>query len=244
MAQIHLLLLIEAPETTESKTLISQLSNHYILTITHTLKDAINILKKSCFDIAVMDVYLNGKPEGIQLAEELNKKKDAIPFVFISNATQKSLFIEAKVTKPYSFIIKPIQINNLIYTIELAIERYCRNHNENLKEITCSNSLLIKKNNSIYKLNIHDIEYVEVSDGYLTLHTQNQKFLIRLSLTKLKAYFNQDTFIQVHRKYLVNFNTIQEINLNENTIYLSNGLCITISERYRALLLKEYHILK
>ena len=96
-----------------------------------------------------------------------------------------------------------------------------------------SNYLLVKNHYIISKIDFEDLEYIEVEKNYTTLYTEKKKYIIRLSLHKMKQMLQSVNFEQVHRKFLVNFDKMKEINLTENAIYLKSGTSITISERYK-----------
>ncbi|AXG71054.1 putative two-component response-regulatory protein YehT [Kordia sp. SMS9] len=95
------------------------------------------------------------------------------------------------------------------------------------------NYLLVKNHHIISKIDFEDLEYIEVEKNYTTLYTEEKKYIIRLSLYKMKQVLQSVNFEQVHRKFLVNFDKMKEINLTENAIYLKSGTSITISERYK-----------
>ena len=96
--------------------------------------------------------------------------------------------------------------------------------------------MLIKNQNKICKV-VHDtIEYIEVEDNYSTLYTSDQKYVVKKSLSKIKDILSGKTFEQIHRKFVINFDKIKEINLTENTVYLESGFQVSISDRYKNLL--------
>lgn len=101
------------------------------------------------------------------------------------------------------------------------------------KEAPISNYLFVKNHHIISKIDFKDLEYVEVEKNYTTLYTYEKKYIVRLSLNKMKQVLQSVNFEQVHRKFLVNFDKMKEINLAENTIYLKSGKSITMSERYK-----------
>ena len=76
-------------------------------------------------DICLVDIYLDGKPDGIVFGHKLNetseKKK---PFLFLTSSFDSSTFAMAKASRPSNFLIKPFNEPELDYAIELVKRLY------------------------------------------------------------------------------------------------------------------------
>ena len=248
MKSLHLLHLEDDPA--ESMSIVNLLSKSYQLTVVSTLEQAISVCEKTPFDLAILDIEIDGKPEGIEFARYLGSHAADVPVIFLTQLQSKAIFDEAKLTRPFSYILKPYNALELQYTIELALEKHfgqeraLRNKVDDSSIIT-PNYLFCKKKSSIFKVPVGEVSYVEVADNYCTLHTiDHQKYLISQSLLKLKEILPANNFVQVHRQSLVNLTRIKEINLSENTIYMTSDQMVTISERYKKHFTDRYKILK
>ena len=73
-------------------------------------------------DMVLVDIFLKGDQTGIELAHELNGR--SIPFVYISANSNESILEEAKITKPYGFIVKPFRQKDVLTTLEIAAYRH------------------------------------------------------------------------------------------------------------------------
>ena len=62
-------------------------------------QEAIEMLKNNEVDLAILDINLSGKHEGIEIAKEINEKSH-IPFIFLTSNADKETINEAKLTKP------------------------------------------------------------------------------------------------------------------------------------------------
>ncbi len=82
------------------------------------------IIKKEQPSLALLDIHLKGKQDGIRLAKEL--KEYNIGFVFLSANSNQQTFEEAKATEPYGFLIKPYREKDLLVTLDIA--RYRQEH--------------------------------------------------------------------------------------------------------------------
>ena len=93
--------------------------------IASTLSKALEYFSLYKPDISLVDIYLDGKPDGIVFAMEMNgKEKTRRPFVFLTGATEATTFKLAKAAMPYHYLIKPFNKPELQYSIELALERF------------------------------------------------------------------------------------------------------------------------
>lgn len=247
MKSLHILHLEDDP--TDAMRIVNLLSKNYQLTVVTTVNQAMAALKESPFDLAILDIEIDGRPEGIELAGYLSARYPDISVIFLTNLQSKAIFDEAKLTRPFSYLFKPFNAIELQYTIELALEKHFGQERTLRKAVNAGvvtpMFLFVKRGNSIFKLSLDDITYIEVAENYSTLHTSDhQKYLVSQSLTKLKEILPAADFIQVHRKSMVNLKKIREINLSENTIYLTSDQMVAISERYKKHFADQYRILK
>ncbi|AUP78598.1 LytR/AlgR family response regulator transcription factor [Flavivirga eckloniae] len=245
MKPLHILLLEDS--INDMQQIINHLSENYSITTVNSLQKAKNVLESSNFDFAILDISINGKPEGIELAKHIQSLKSPIPFLFLTATQSRTIFEQAKLTLPFTYLLKPFNAIELQYSIELAIEKHFQQENKqglNKEDILTPDYIFIKNQGKILKVIIDDIEYVEVEEIYCMLYSEKEKYLVRLSLTKIKDILLQKKFIQIHRKILVNLNEIKTLNLSENTVYLNSGAQVTISERYKKKFLQNHSILK
>ncbi len=70
-------------------------------------------------DLILMDIFLKGDSDGIEAASKI--KTLNIPLIYLTAHSEASTIERAKLTEPYGYIIKPYDINELKYAIELAI---------------------------------------------------------------------------------------------------------------------------
>ena len=91
-----------------------------ISAIVYSQEDALEELKERLPDIALLDINLNGKMEGIEIAELINKEF-GIPFIFITSYSDKNTLDKAKHTEPAGYVVKPFNDAALHSTLEIAL---------------------------------------------------------------------------------------------------------------------------
>lgn len=205
-------------------------------------------LKNRFFDIIILDIMIDGKPEGISLAHRLNRQKIEVPFLFLTSIQSKVIFDEAKLTNPYTYLLKPFNKLELLYSLELALEKFYQQSSSislNTKNAIVSSSFLfIKKKRSVMKVDISTIIYVEIEEKYCSIIADNGNYLIKLSLSKVKELLNDKSFAQTHRNFLVNTKKIKEIYFDDNLLILENDYKVPFSERFKNQFIKNNNVLK
>ncbi|MCP4138157.1 MAG: PAS domain S-box protein [bacterium] len=86
-------------------------------------KDTITALTHSKPDLLLLDIKLKGEVDGIEVADYVNTKLN-IPVIFLTAHTDEDTLEKAKATQPYGYIPKPINIDILKTTIEIAYAKY------------------------------------------------------------------------------------------------------------------------
>jgi len=86
--------------------------------IAATAQEADEQLQKEKPDFVLLDIHLDGKRSGIDLAKTLNEEN--VAFIYLSaNSSQKTLE-QAKETDPYGFLVKPFREKDLLVTLDIA----------------------------------------------------------------------------------------------------------------------------
>lgn len=249
MKKLQLLLLEDSEE--EARTLVSILElSDYIVKRARNIAEAQSYLKEQSFDTIILDVMIHGKPEGIKFAESLNASGLNIPFLFITGMHSKDVFAKAKQTKPFNYLLKPYNVLEVLYAIELSIESHYQQSDtistgdSNNAAVVTNEFLFVKKKNRIEKVEISSINYVKSEEKYCTLICDNENYLIKYSLTRLKDILSSSIFRQVHRNYLINVKKVKEIYFEDNLIVLDSDDKIPLSNRFKTLFIKNNTILR
>jgi DNA-binding LytR/AlgR family response regulator len=248
MDNINVLIIEDLP--TESDTLVKVLieNNYTVVGVATTYNEALLLFYKNAVDIIVIDVFLDGKPDGIAFAETISIIPDSIkPFVFLTSSKDRQIFERAKLTHPFSFLLKPFNELEILYAIEMAVEKFYAQTNVFLSKdqntVISKDYLFVKKKNALKKVLITDILYIEVEERYCNIVTESEKFVILISLTKIITLLDANKFHKTHRNFIVNSEKIEEILVSENLIILKGNHKIMLSDKYKDII-KRFHVLK
>lgn len=86
-----------------------------------TGEEAIELANQQKIDLAILDIRMPGL-SGIETAKILNQDR-AIPFLFLSAFSDTTTVSQAISEGALGYLIKPIDVNNMIPTIETALTR-------------------------------------------------------------------------------------------------------------------------
>ncbi len=154
-------------------------------------------------DLVLLDIQLEGKKDGIDLAIELDKRK--IPYLFLTSQTDPSTIKRVKETSPLGFIVKPFTEAGLRSNIELAWHNF---------SLTNEDYILLKSEGRLHKINQSSILYLKAFDNYCFVVTASKKFVVPHTLKKTSEELNRQNFVQPHRSYWVNCSKITSVEKN------------------------------
>ena len=97
---------------------------------------------------------------------------------------------------------------------------------------TEDDTLFLKTDYRIVKVSISDIRYVEAMSEYLKvwLEGQSKPIITLLSMKKMEERL-PDTFMRIHRSYIINLTKIQEVN--KNRVIMDADTYLPIGEMYK-----------
>lgn len=172
-------------------------------------------------DIALLDIGIKGRKDGIELAAELD-----IPFIFITSYYDQKTIQRAGKVNPSGYLVKPFNENELIANVELAALK----SGASAARIGQPEKLFVRREQEIVSVMSDDIVYAEAFDNYTNLYTREDKYIISHTLKSVEAKLQPHGFFRVHRSYLINFSAIDSIS--ENYVFLK-GYKVQVSKSYR-----------
>ena len=170
-------------------------------------------------DLVLLDIQLEGKKDGIDLAMQLDIV--GIPYMYLTSQTDACTIDRVKETNPLGYIVKPFTETGLRSTIEVAWNSYSPKEKE---------YLVFTADNRLYKINQAEILYLKAYDNYCYVFISCKKFLVPKTLKYVSENLNNENFIRVHRSYVININKVSA--LTSNTV-LINAITIPLSKLHK-----------
>lgn len=181
-------------------------------------------------DLVLLDINLAGEKNGIWLAQQIRTHLH-LPIVYLTAYGDEQTLQEVLDTKPDAYLMKPYQEPALLATINIALN----NFDEKQKEVehiktTEKEYLFIKESYTQVKLKIQDIHFIKSEGNYLDIYLAHKTHVIRKKLSDFLELLPQDSFLQCHRRYIINSKRIEIFGKD----YLQlHGKKIPVSPRYR-----------
>ena len=193
--------------------------------------EAVARIEEESPDIAIVDIQLSGRKNGIDVATTINESFH-FPFIFLTSNSDKITLDEAKKVEPLAYLIKPYTKDELYTSIEVALYNYSQRREQAVDEdnLIIKDALFIKQNKLFLRLNFADILYLESDHVYIEIVMEGGKrHTVRGTLNE---YINRlgPSFMRTHRSYIANLDHLQGIN--HSTIMLSDAE-IPIGKRQR-----------
>ncbi len=176
------------------------------------------------FDILLLDVEM-GTLSGIDLAKRIRKSDRRAEIIFITSHFE--FIAEGYEVDARHFLMKPVKEEKLKEVLSRSISHLS----------VQPPSVMIKSDGEIIKLPIDKIIYVEAFLHYLLIHTEDNEYKIKESLSAFAKQLG-DSFFKVHRSYLAALNRIvrisrTEITLeNETVLPLARGLYDAVNRAF------------
>jgi two-component system response regulator HydG len=98
--------------------MILERTGYIVCGIARSVPIALEIVEIERPDMVLIDIFLQGNLTGIDLAKKLREKN--IGFVYLSANSNKKTLDEAKVTRPYGFLVKPFREKDILVMLDIA----------------------------------------------------------------------------------------------------------------------------
>ncbi|MES2005585.1 MAG: LytTR family DNA-binding domain-containing protein [Bacteroidota bacterium] len=169
---------------------------------------AITLINEQEIDILFMDVNMP-KINGIDFL-----KNSKLRASVIMTTAYADYAVEAYGLEVLDYLVKPI-----------AFERFLKacNKAKELKELKKTNDISAKKpndhffircNNQLEKIFYDELIYAEAMMNYVMLHTLSKKMMVYVTIKSLEEQLPEDTFIKVHKSFIVNMRRVKSIEGN------------------------------
>ncbi len=187
--------------------------------LAHTEQSAIEMIETIKPDIALVDIRLNGDSENLTVSKVLKSKN--IPFILMTQYKEEKLYKDITRLAPLAYFSKPLDYVALKYTIDSYFQSYALGKKgEDLVGNLNRDFLFIKKGNKYLKVRFDDMIFVQAEGNYVTIQTQNAKFIIRGSLKKSLQLLPEKMFKQVHRNFVINFHYVDIYDSENSQLHL------------------------
>lgn len=214
-------------------------TNINICGIAKSVADARTLLQNHEVHLIFLDIAMPGE-NGFSLIPQAQEANATV--IFTTAYDQYAL--KAIKANALDYLLKPIDIEELIAAVEKAKKQQLLNHAYNrnnslgnlaadLKEQKGVNRLTLPIGQGHRFVDIEDIIHIEADSNYSIFHLKNaEKITVSKVLKDYEEILPEARFVRIHKSSIVNLKYVKEYN-NKNglTLLLSNGENIVVSRR-------------
>lgn len=206
------------------------------------INQAQRLLGQKTIDLVILNVVQNDKVNLLDFVYAV--KKVNLPIIFLAFDRDRTMYEQAKEVDLIAYLVSPIDMLTLRSIVENNLSR--KRGIEDKKQWTTNkfleDTLFIKVNQLLQKVNIIDITHVRSEGNYCLIFTPDKKYAIKMSMVRLYGNLEDKGFIQVHKSYLAQLNRIDNIDISSNEV-LIDGLRIPLGRKYKQELLTHLNLL-
>ncbi|MBR6202656.1 MAG: response regulator transcription factor [Bacteroidaceae bacterium] len=161
-------------------------------------------------------------------------KSLAVPPLVVFTTAYSEYAVEGFRVNAVDYLLKPFGLQDFLRAANRLRERL--ESKAPVADASASNTqddtLFLKTDYRIVKVNIPDIRYVEAMSEYLKVWTEGEAkpIITLLSMKKMEERL-PDYFMRIHRSYIVNLTKIQEVN--KNRVIMAADTALPIGDLYK-----------
>ena len=196
--------------------------------------ELIKLLDEQPVDLIFLDIQMP-KMNGIDFLKMVKNP----PIVIITTAFP-SFALEGFQLNVLDYLLKPITFDRFFKSAAKAKDYYNllnrSNNNEHKNDGQNADYFFVKCGSKYEKIQLADILYIQGMQNYVTIYTTKGKYMTLLYLKNLEQNLNSQSFIRVHKSYIVAINKIEGIEGNE--IFIQSNR-IPISRNHREQVIEQ-----
>lgn len=191
--------------------------------------DALEYLQTHSVDLLFLDINMPNL-SGISFPKFLEK-----PPLIIFTTAYSEYALESYELKAVDYLLKPIDFDRLLQAVMKAKEilnqtKVQANKNLETSQELSEQTVFIKSGSEFHQVPVLDIKYIESDGNYVTFYTTKRAILARYKISEVETFLPEQSFVRVHRSYLV---AIKHIETIKKHCVVIDGTEIPISKNYR-----------
>lgn len=185
-------------------------------------------------DLVFLDIQMP-KINGFEMLELV----DNPPAVIFTTAFEEYA-IRAFEAHAVDYLLKPFskdRFDKALLKWQEGREKSAASTKQLLESVTephaAHNRVVVKENGKIKIIPVTQLQYLEAADDYVKLHTADGSYLKNKTMAFFEKALDPDSFIRIHRSYIVNVQLITRLDPYEKETWLavlSNGKKLPVSK--------------
>lgn len=203
---------------------------------------AIKYLNQNTVDLIFLDIHM---PDftGFDFIQTLKNP----PNIILTTSDPKFAIEAFEYNCIVDYLVKPVEIQRFNKAILKAqarqkqVDKQDKLISETEKEERISEKdLYVNIDRRLIKIDMPSIYLIEAKGDYINIKTENKNYTVHSTLKKIEEKLPTDTFLKVHRSYVINVKKI--IDIEDNSVLIKKDV-IPVSRSNRPELMKRLNLL-
>jgi len=245
MERIRTIIVDDEPLARERiRTLLGQEEDFEILAECENGNEAIDAIGRFAPDLVFLDVQMPAV-DGFDVLAALDQER--LPSVVFVTAYDQYA-VKAFEVHALDYLLKPFDAGRFSTALDRARQRVeqvragrARSElvgliNEMKTARRAQEKLLVKTEGKVIFVPTDQIVWIEAAGNYVRIHTRDDLYLMRETMSGMERRLPLDRFVRIHRSTMVNFDDIKELLPtfnNEFMVVLTQGEKLKLSRKYR-----------
>ena len=187
--------------------------------------EAAKYLRETAIDLIFLDIEMPVL-SGFELLSTLPHP----PKVIITTA-HRDYAPEAFNMEVLDYLLKPISLDRFLKAVNKFYDRSAMHQaHPGKSQQENEGNIVIRADKKFHKVPFRDILYLESMDDFIRIHTPNQRLDCYERLTGMQHKLPGDTFLRIHRAYIVN---VDKIDTFTNSSVEIGDRILVIGKKYR-----------
>ena len=199
----------------------------------HSATDAQKVIDKQDVDAIFLDINMPDL-NGMDFAKSLKQEHSRGP-VMVFTTAYSEYAIEGYSANAVGYLLKPYGFDEF-ETVAQRVKDICEIRQQSNSEVTAGvdeNTIFVKSDYKIVRINIDHIRYIEAMSEYLRIacDDRDKPVIVLLSLKKIEEHLPSSKFMRIHRSYIINLDKIKEVK--KNHVIIDQDTSLPIGDNYK-----------
>ncbi|MFD2566946.1 LytR/AlgR family response regulator transcription factor [Pseudotenacibaculum haliotis] len=201
------------------KNFLSKLDFLHLSGVCNNAIEAMSVLSQQPVDLIFLDINMP-QISGLSFYKSLSNP----PAVIFSTAYSEHA-VEAFDVSAVDYLLKPFSFERFLVAVNKAVQQI------QSKDVgkQASESILIKADKKLHKIETDNIYYIEAFGDYVKIHLENEFIMTNNTFKKILAMLPTN-FVRIHKSYAIN---LKEASTVEGNLVVLNDNKLPIGVKFR-----------
>ena len=194
--------------------------------------EAQQVIDRQQVDAIFLDINMPGL-NGLDFAKSMQDHSKGPVMVFTTAYSEYA--IEGYKANAVGYLLKPYSFDEF-ETAAQKVKDIMEIRHQSSAEVSADpndNVIYVKSDYRIVRIDISSIRYIEAMSEYLRISCDDKEkpVIVLLSMKKIEEHLPTNTFMRIHRSYIINLNKIREVK--KNHVILEGDASLPIGDNYK-----------